>query len=642
VKLCSICHIENPDDSKFCQHCGSPLLEVTGVPEDPFLGRLFLGKFRIDRVLGQGAMGKAYLAEHIVLGKKVCIKILHPHLAGDENLARRFLREARAASRLNHPNSIQISDFGTTEDGTLFIAMEYLEGVDLRRLLRKEFPLSPARVVRILGQVLSALEEAHDQSVIHRDLKPENIMVVQSKTQKDLVKVLDFGIAKIQESGVEGGTLTVAGIVCGTPEYMAPEQARGDPLDRRVDIYAAGVILYQMLTGELPFKAESALATVTKHLTEVPVPPRQRRPDLSIDPELERICLKAMEKDRERRFSSALEMKEALEAAVGQAEASGVSEVRPVPQAAASATPSGSQWAVGALAEERREPSAVSLETPLAFAVEEGSPVVRTRSHGALAAWIAAGAIVLLGGAAVILWKLEVGPFGSSSEVPRAAVAQPAVEAPVPAAPAEPTPSEPSLVAPVKAAPAGTPPVGTDPARLALDAGAAPSVVAAAPAAVEKGKPPKKKRKPGEKEDPEAALRAALAAAAAARAAGLAPLAPSPAPPPAPPPPAAAPSAPKPQVAAAPPKLPPRDPMKAQGFYEQGLQLLARNRVPEAVARLQDAVRYDPSTPEYHRDLAKAHFRNGNRKHGIWHYKRYLKLWPDAPDAATIKKIIGE
>jgi serine/threonine-protein kinase len=625
VKLCSTCHIENPDDSKFCQHCGSPLLEVTGLPEDPFLGRLFLGKFRIDRVLGQGAMGKVYLAEHVVLGKKVCIKILHPHLAGDQNLAKRFLREARAASRLSHPNSIQILDFGATEDGTLFIAMEYLEGVDLRRLIRKEFPFTPQRVVRILGQVLSALEEAHDQAVIHRDLKPENIMVTQSKTQKDLIKVLDFGIAKIQEPGVEGGTLTVAGIICGTPEYMAPEQARGDPLDKRVDLYAAGIILYQMLTGELPFKAESALATVTKHLTEAPVPPRQRRPDLTIDPELERICLRVMEKDRERRFGSALEMKEALDAAVGRAESSGVSDVRPAPAApgtapVAGATPSGSQWAVGALADERREPSAPSLQTPLAFALEEGPPVARERSHGAMAAWIAAGAIVLLGGAAIILWKLEVGPFGLSSGERPAAAAQPGLEAPAPSAPTEPPKAEPPK---------------TEPAKASVDAGAAPAAV---PEAAEKEKPVKKKRKVGEKEDPEAALKAAFAAASAARAAGDTPPAPVPAPAPA----RAPVSVSKPQPIPAPAKLPPPDPLKAQGYYEAGLQLLARNRVPEAVAKLQEAIRYDPNSPEYHRDLAKAHFRNGNRKFGVWHYKRYLKLWPDAPDAATIRKIIGE
>ena len=313
MKTCPKCHTENTVDSRFCQNCGYGLLEVQGEPDDPYLGRTFAGKYLVQQVLGAGAMGKVYLAEHLALGRPICIKILHPHLAEDKSLTKRFHREARAASRLNHPNSIQVIDFGQSEDGVLYIAMEYVPGIDLRRIIKRDFPLPTPRIIRMLGQVLSALEEAHGQGVIHRDLKPENIMIGDSRAEQDHVKVLDFGIAKIQEPGPEGGTLTVAGIVCGTPEYMAPEQARGDPLDPRVDLYAAGIILYQMLSGELPFKADSALATVTKHLTEQPIPPHVRRPDLSVDMRLEAICLRAMSKDREQRYPSALAMKKDLE-----------------------------------------------------------------------------------------------------------------------------------------------------------------------------------------------------------------------------------------------------------------------------------------------------------------------------------------
>jgi tRNA A-37 threonylcarbamoyl transferase component Bud32 len=620
VKLCPACRVENPPDSRFCQNCGAAIFDVGAAPADPYLGRIFQQKFLIQSVLGQGAMGRVYLAEHVALGKAVCIKILHPHLSGDESLARRFHREARAASKLSHPNSIAIIDFGQAEDGTLFIAMEYLPGRDLRRVIREEFPIPPQRIVKILGQVLSALEEAHAQGVIHRDLKPENIMISETRTEKDLVKVLDFGIAKIQEPGPEGGTLTVAGLVCGTPEYMAPEQARGDPLDARVDLYAVGVILYQMLTGELPFKAESALATVTKHLTEEPIPPRERRPDLTIDPELEAICLQAMSKDREKRFASAATMKAALEAAGTGVRPPGVVAAAP----AAAPAGDGSRWTVGALpSAEPGGPS--STQTPMAFAVEEAPPQ-RERRAGSVAAWVSALAIVLLGGAAVAMWKLEIGPFATVAETPVAAAQPPAAAA----TPGLATKVEAPRIEPPKPEPPRGAPPKLEPPR------AEPAKEPKAAAREEKESPPRPRPV---REDPEAALKAALAAAAASR-------------PPPPPSPAAAegsqPAQPRPQAPMKQPApqprgeaLPPPDPIKAQRFYEEGLRLLSANRVREAVQKLKDAVRYNPTSPEFHRDLGKAHFRAGNRRHGVWHYRKYLELWPDAPDSAIIRKVVG-
>jgi serine/threonine-protein kinase len=284
-------------------------------PEPQLEGRVIAGNFRIERLLGRGAMGQVYLAEQISLGKKVAIKVLHRHLQGDEALAKRFQREAKAASSLNHPNSLQIIDFGQAQSGELFIAMELLSGRDLANVIHKEFPLPIERMVRIMTQVLAALDEAHAQNIIHRDLKPENIMIVDGRRERDFVKVCDFGIAKIQDAKSDGdsGTITMAGVVCGTPEYMSPEQCRGEKLDGRSDLYAAGVILYQMSTGQLPFTAESALGIVTKHLTETPVPPTQRAPQLAIDARLEQLILDAMQKDRERRPRTAFEMREKLE-----------------------------------------------------------------------------------------------------------------------------------------------------------------------------------------------------------------------------------------------------------------------------------------------------------------------------------------
>jgi tRNA A-37 threonylcarbamoyl transferase component Bud32 len=291
------------------------------IPQDPLIGKVVASNFRVQEVIGIGAMGKVYKAEQISLGKVVALKVLHRHLLGDVNLAKRFHREAQAASRLNHRNSIAIVDFGQAEDGSLFIAMEYLSGRDLLRAIREDFPFAPERIAHILAQVCDALDEAHHQGIIHRDLKPENIMLTHLRNEQDVVKVCDFGIAKVTDPKSGGasldGSLTMAGIVCGTPEYMSPEQARGEKLDARTDLYSLGVILYQMLTGELPFKAESALGVVTKHLTEQPVPPHVLKPALGISPALEALCLRAMTKTRDERPTTANEFRELLVEAVG-------------------------------------------------------------------------------------------------------------------------------------------------------------------------------------------------------------------------------------------------------------------------------------------------------------------------------------
>src|SRR5207244_12317076 len=188
-----------------------------------------------------------------------------------------FEREAKAASRLNHPNGIQILDFGRNADGGLFIAMEYVQGKDLRIVLRDEWPLEEGRLCNIMAQVLSALGEAHAHNVIHRDLKPENIMVEQRRNQPDFVKVLNFGIARILDSDLP--RLTRADVVCGTPQYMAPEQATGAQLDGRCDLYAVGIMLYQLATGHLPFDVASAMDILTRHVHEPPVPPRKKQPN---------------------------------------------------------------------------------------------------------------------------------------------------------------------------------------------------------------------------------------------------------------------------------------------------------------------------------------------------------------------------
>ncbi|MFN2548824.1 MAG: protein kinase [Myxococcales bacterium] len=310
-----------PGSAKVCVFCGTPLtVTPTRNPNlgfgprparDPLVGQMVAGRFKVEELIGQGGMGKVYRARHLALDRLVCLKMLKPALLEDPTLVGRFEREAKAASRLNHPNGIQILDFGRNDaDGALFIAMEYVQGKDLRIVLRDEWPLAEARLCNIMAQVLSALGEAHAHNVIHRDLKPENIMVEQRRDQPDFVKVLDFGIAKILDSDMPG--LTRADVVCGTPQYMAPEQATGSSLDQRCDLYAVGVILYQMATGHLPFDGQNSMEVLTKHVNEPPVPPRRRQPDAPISEAMESVILRALEKDPALRPQTAEEFRQLM------------------------------------------------------------------------------------------------------------------------------------------------------------------------------------------------------------------------------------------------------------------------------------------------------------------------------------------
>jgi serine/threonine protein kinase len=264
----------------------------------------------IEDLIGQGGMGKVYKARHLSLERPVCLKILKAALLEDPTLVGRFEREAKAASRLNHANVIQVLDFGRTEDGGLFIAMELIQGKDLRTILRDEWPLDEGRLCNIIAQVLAALGEAHAHNVIHRDLKPENIMVEPRRGEPDFVKVLDFGIAKVLDSDLP--LLTRADVVCGTPQYMAPEQATGAALDNRCDLYAVGVILYQLACGHLPFDGPNSMDVLNKHVNDDPVPPRERQPSAPISEGLEKLILRSLEKDPRERPQTAEEFRELL------------------------------------------------------------------------------------------------------------------------------------------------------------------------------------------------------------------------------------------------------------------------------------------------------------------------------------------
>jgi tRNA A-37 threonylcarbamoyl transferase component Bud32 len=291
-------------------------------PAEPSLiGKNIAGKFVVESFIGGGAMGAVYRARQLSLDKLIALKVLHQELVTDATFTARFEREARAASRLDHPNSMRVLDYGQEPDGLCYIAMELLEGRTLFQLLREDGPLSDVRIVELMRQALAALAVAHDMGIVHRDLKPENIVVLHSTDDEgqtsELVKVCDFGMAKMmvrKDAEVGAEKLTSHGVVVGTPEYMSPEQGRGDALDARSDLYAVGVILYQLLTGRLPFQAETPIGILLKHLTEEPVPVSRLIP--GVNPLLEALCLKALRKQPEERPASARDMRAELRAAI--------------------------------------------------------------------------------------------------------------------------------------------------------------------------------------------------------------------------------------------------------------------------------------------------------------------------------------
>lgn len=276
------------------------------------VGRSIAGAYFVQELVGVGGMGRVYRAEQRALGRAVAIKVVHPHLLADEQSVARFYTEARAASRLNHPNSVSIIDFGRTDEGVLYLVMEFLSGKDLSRLAREDGPLPVRRVVDIVGHVLDALGEAHALDVVHRDLKPENVIIERMRAGGDLVKVVDFGLAKLMSGGKNATKVTLPGLVCGTPDYMSPEQGRGEDSDSRGDLYSVGVMLFELLTETLPYIADTPTNVVLKHI-QSPIPdPREVAPQRAIAAPLAELCMRALAKDPNDRFQTAADMADRL------------------------------------------------------------------------------------------------------------------------------------------------------------------------------------------------------------------------------------------------------------------------------------------------------------------------------------------
>ena len=312
MKACPKCGNEYPDTTTLCPSDGVALEKT----DDALLGQTLAGKYRIDERLSEGGMGTVYRGTHVLMDKTVAIKVLRASLAADEKIVARFSREARAASRINHPHALSVTDFGEDENGVVFLVMEFLSGRTLKEVIRSEGPMPLPRVVEIISQVGSALDDAHGQGVVHRDLKSDNIMLITA-TSADYAKVLDFGIAKIKEAeGNYDPGLTSPGLVIGTPQYMSPEQCSQAPdIDARTDIYSLGIILFEMLVGHVPFTGESPTVIMLKQMQQAPPSLLIERDDLPRA--VETVVNRALEKRPENRYETVGQLVEDLTIAAG-------------------------------------------------------------------------------------------------------------------------------------------------------------------------------------------------------------------------------------------------------------------------------------------------------------------------------------
>lgn len=273
-------------------------------------GHIIGGRFEIIRLLGQGGMGAVFEAKHQTLPRKFAIKILRPELARNPDFVERFRREAVAAGRIEHPNVIYITDFGSMENGSLYLVMEFLEGIGLDQLLSRHVRLPLSRAIPILAQVADALDAAHQVGVVHRDLKPENILLSEVRGRKDVVKIFDFGIARVHTSEF-AEALTMKGQVFGTAEYMSPEQATGEECDGRSDIYAVGCLAYELLTGDPPFTGQP-VKILQAHVNKTPAPPSTRLKDHPVPPAYDALVLRCLAKNPADRYQNIADLRQDL------------------------------------------------------------------------------------------------------------------------------------------------------------------------------------------------------------------------------------------------------------------------------------------------------------------------------------------
>ena len=307
MKYCATCKTVYPADFQCCPKDGSALSSSSEL----LPGMVIRDKYQILQQIGAGGMATVYQVRHLAFNEIKAIKLINSQLADGDQFSKRLRSEAVIARKLQHPNAVHVEDLDRTEDGRPFIVMEYVEGQNLRAVIRQNGPLPTLRALRIAAQVASALAAAHKLGIIHRDIKPDNIHLISQPDGTDFVKVLDFGIAKFTQDMSSSAPRTGSGLVVGTPQYVSPEQAmgrHGGELDGRSDLYTLGIVLYEMLTGRLPFDSDTPVGLLVHHLHTAPVPPDELRPDLAIPHAVSEVLMKALEKNPEQRFRNADEM----------------------------------------------------------------------------------------------------------------------------------------------------------------------------------------------------------------------------------------------------------------------------------------------------------------------------------------------
>ena len=386
-----------------------------GGPES-LVGVTLSARYLIEKLIGEGGMGAVYQAQHTHMRKRVAVKVLHPEMSRMSEVVARFEREAMAAAHIDHPNVAAATDFGKLEDGSFFLVLEYVEGKSLREAIA-EGRLELGRALHITRQIASALGRAHALGIVHRDLKPENVMLVTREGDTDFVKVLDFGIAKVPvgtigESKVPGQALTQLGMVYGTPEYMAPEQALGQDVDQRADLYALGVIAFEMLTGNRPFEHESKVTLLGMHVT-APIPSmRTKVPEANIPPEVEAIVTRLLAKEATARFADARELVDAIDVAWAQLAAVGRLGELPSPVSLGGPRPSfADSNASGPRSALALQPTGLAQPGPASQHGHHGLPSLVGASLGlgqGRPAWLTPTRMIVAGGAVGLLAIVSV------------------------------------------------------------------------------------------------------------------------------------------------------------------------------------------------------------------------------------------